>query len=47
MTLVVMGIDALDPDLVDPDAHPNLALSHHTAIETIVSSASEPSAREN
>jgi hypothetical protein len=30
MTLVVMGIDALDPDLVDPDDHPNLALLHHT-----------------
>jgi len=46
MILVVMGIDALDPDLVGPDAHPNLALSHHTAIETIVSSAGKPSTHE-
>jgi predicted AlkP superfamily pyrophosphatase or phosphodiesterase len=46
MTLVVMGIDALDPDLVDPDDHPNLTLSHHTAIETIVSSAGKPSTHE-
>jgi hypothetical protein len=46
MTLVVRGIDALDPDLVDSDAYPNLALSHHTAIETIVSSAGKPSTHE-
>jgi predicted AlkP superfamily pyrophosphatase or phosphodiesterase len=46
MTLVVMGIDALDPDLVDPDAHPSLTLAHHRPIDTIVSSAGKPSTHE-
>jgi len=46
MTVVVLGVDALDPDLVDPDAHPNLTLDAHRAIETIVSSAGEPSTHE-
>ncbi|WP_254840527.1 alkaline phosphatase family protein [Natronomonas marina] len=46
MTLVVLGIDALDPDLVDPDAHPNLTLAAHRAIDTIVSSSGEPSTHE-
>jgi predicted AlkP superfamily pyrophosphatase or phosphodiesterase len=46
MVLVVVGIDALDPDLVDADAHPNLTLSAHRSIETIVSSAGEPSTHE-
>ena len=46
MTLVVLGIDALDPDLVDAERHPNLTLDHHRAIETIVSSSGEPSTHE-
>lgn len=46
MTVVVFGIDALDPDLVDPDEHPNLTLEAHHAIETIVSSSGEPSTHE-
>ncbi|WP_415382077.1 alkaline phosphatase family protein [Halosimplex sp. TS25] len=46
MTVVVLGIDALDPDLVDPDAHPNLTLATHRSIETIESVAGEPSTHE-
>jgi len=46
MTVVVFGIDALDPDLVDPDAHPNLTLSGTRRIDTIVSSTGEPSTHE-
>jgi len=46
MTVVVMGIDALDPDLVDADEHPNLTLDAHRSIETIVSSSGEPSTHE-
>jgi len=46
MTIVVMGIDALDADLVDSDTHPNLTLAHHRAIDTIVSSAGKPSTHE-
>lgn len=46
MTLVVLGIDALDHDLVDSEVHPNLTLANHRAIETIVSSAGEPSTHE-
>ncbi|QLH78916.1 alkaline phosphatase family protein [Halosimplex rubrum] len=46
MTLVVLGLDALDPDLVDPDEHPNLVLDHHRAIETLVSHTGEPSTHE-
>ena len=46
MTLVVFGIDALDPDLVDPDAHPNLALEAWKPIETIASNVGEPSTHE-
>jgi len=46
MTVVVLGIDALDPELVDPDAHPNLTLAAHRAIETIESAAGEPSTHE-
>lgn len=46
MTVVVLGIDALDPDLVDTENHPNLTLEYHRAIETIVSSAGEPSTHE-
>jgi hypothetical protein len=46
MTLVVLGIDALDPEFVDPADHPNLALSAHRSIDTIVSSSGEPSTHE-
>lgn len=46
MTLVVLGIDALDPDLVDELSHPNLTLAGHRRIETIVSSVGEPSTHE-
>ena len=46
MTLVVFGIDALDPELVDPGEHPNLALSAHRAVDTIVSASGEPSTHE-
>lgn len=46
MTLVVLGIDALDPDLVDPAAHPNLALEAAKPIETFVSESGEPSTHE-
>ncbi|WP_226012970.1 alkaline phosphatase family protein [Halomicrobium salinisoli] len=46
MTLVVLGIDALDPDLVDPGEHPNLCLDHHRSIDTIDSHAGEPSTHE-
>lgn len=46
MTLVVFGIDALDPDLVYPDEHSHLALDSHRSIETIVSSSGEPSTHE-
>jgi len=46
MTVVVLGIDALDPDLVDPEAQPNLALDEHRAIETIDSDEGEPSTHE-
>ena len=46
MTLVVLGIDALDPELVDADEHPSLALAAHESIATIDSSAGEPSTHE-
>jgi len=46
MTVVVLGVDALDPDLVDPDAHPNLVLDAHRSIETIASTTGEPSTHE-
>jgi hypothetical protein len=46
MTVVVLGLDALDPDIVDPDVHPNLTLSHHRSIETIDSAAGEPATHE-
>ena len=46
MVLVVLGIDALDPDLVDSSLHPNLTLSSHRPIETIDSHAGEPSTHE-
>jgi predicted AlkP superfamily phosphohydrolase/phosphomutase len=46
VTVVVLGIDALDPDLVDPDEHPHLTLEAHRPIETLVSSSGEPSTHE-
>jgi predicted AlkP superfamily phosphohydrolase/phosphomutase len=46
MTVVILGIDALDPNLVDADEHPNLTLDAHRSIETIVSSSGEPSTHE-
>ena len=46
MVLVVLGIDALDPDLVDTSDHPNLTLERHRAIETIDSVEGEPSTHE-
>ncbi|KAA9397115.1 hypothetical protein Har1130_08885 [Haloarcula sp. CBA1130] len=46
MVLVVIGIDALDPELVDPADHPNLTLDSYRAIETIDSVEGEPSTHE-
>jgi len=46
MTLVVLGIDALDPNLVSRGIHPNLTLAAHGAIDTIASSTGEPSTHE-
>lgn len=46
MTLVVLGLDALDPELVDPSEHPSLTLASHGSIETLVSSSGEPSTHE-
>jgi hypothetical protein len=46
MVLVVLGIDALDPELVDATDHLNLALESHKAIETIDSVEDEPSTHE-
>jgi hypothetical protein len=46
MTLVVLGIDALDPELVDADEHPSQTLAAHRSIATIDSSAGEPSTHE-
>lgn len=46
MTVVVFGVDALDPELVDPSEHPHLTLDAHRSIETIVSSGGGPSTHE-
>jgi hypothetical protein len=46
MTVVVFGIDALDPELVDEEDHSHLTLDAHAPIDTIVSSAGEPSTHE-
>lgn len=46
MVLVVLGIDALDPDLVGTGNYLNLTLSDHRAIDTIDSVAGEPSTHE-
>jgi hypothetical protein len=46
MTVVVFGIDALDPELVDPEEHPNLSLARFEAVDTIVSHVGRPSTHE-
>lgn len=46
MVLVVLGIDALDPSLVDEEEHPNLTLEANHTIDTIKSSKGEPSTHE-
>jgi hypothetical protein len=46
MVLVVLGIDALDPDIVTPERHPHLTLEDHRPIESIDSYAGEPSTHE-
>lgn len=46
MTVVVLGVDALDPDLVDPEVHQNLTLAANRSIETIDSVAGNPSTHE-
>lgn len=46
MTVVVFGIDALDPELVDPEDHPNLSLARFEAVDTILSHVGRPSTHE-
>jgi hypothetical protein len=46
MTVVALGIDALDPDLIDTNTHSNLVLKAHRSIETIPSTTGEPSTHE-
>ncbi len=46
MVLVVLGIEALDPELVDAANHPNLTLDTYQSIETINSAEGEPSTHE-
>jgi len=46
MAVVVLGIDALDPELVDTGTYPNLTLERYEAIDTILSSSGEPSTHE-
>jgi predicted AlkP superfamily pyrophosphatase or phosphodiesterase len=46
MTITILGIDALDPDLIDPDTHENLSMNAHHPIDTILSVAGEPSTHE-
>lgn len=46
MTLVVLGIDALDPDIVGQGSYSNLTLDTYRGIDTIVSSMGEPSTHE-
>jgi len=46
MTIVVLGVDALDADIVDSVTHPNLSLDANRAIDTISSSTGEPSTHE-
>lgn len=47
MTVVVLGIDALDEDLLDEKSYPNLTLTSHKSIDTISSSdTGKPSTHE-
>lgn len=46
MVVIALGVDALDPGLVNPDVHPNLVLNIHRSIETIESVTGEPSTHE-
>ena len=46
MTVVVFGVDALDPELDAPERQPNLTLAEYSSIETIQSVAGEPSTHE-
>ncbi|QAY19736.1 MULTISPECIES: alkaline phosphatase family protein [Halorubrum] len=46
MVFIVLGLDALDPDLVDRAEHPNLALAADRSINTIDSLEGEPSTHE-
>lgn len=46
MTVVVLGVDALDVDLVEPERHPNLALDEYRKIDTISSETGDPSTHE-
>jgi len=46
MVFVVLGIDALDPELVGQGDSPNLTLAGHRAIDTIDSVEGEPSTHE-
>ncbi len=46
MTLVVLGIDALDPELVGSTEYSNLTLAEAKAIDTIVSDMGAPSTHE-
>lgn len=43
---MVLGIDALDPELVDSANHPNLTLDYHRPIDTINSDSGAPSTHE-
>jgi predicted AlkP superfamily phosphohydrolase/phosphomutase len=46
VTLVVLGLDALDPDLVDASEYPNLTLAAHRRIDTISTEGGRPSTHE-
>lgn len=46
MVVVILGIDALDPELVERETHPNLTLEAHREIATINSVEGEPSTHE-
>lgn len=46
MVLVVLGLDALDPELVDSESHQHLTLNSYHSIDTINSVEGEPSTHE-
>lgn len=46
MTVVVLGVDALDPEILTRESHSNLTLEEYRAVDTINSSAGEPSTHE-